>query len=136
MIILDTSALSHVFRRAQGVGSTPARDVYQRLIADGDPLTVPGIVLQEILSGIREPARVHRLARLVSAFPLCLATQEHHFLAATLVNDCLRVGVAISSIDALIAATTLDLGATLFTLDTDFEPLSRSHGLRLVQLPG
>jgi len=54
VIVLDTSALSVVFRRSRpDETAVPAPAlVLKRLIAEDVPMAVPGIVLQELLSGV------------------------------------------------------------------------------------
>ena len=61
MIVLDTSVLSLVFRRkAKAAVDPPAALALRRMIADDWPLGIPGIVLQELLSGVRTPTQFSR----------------------------------------------------------------------------
>lgn len=118
MIVVDTSAWSRALRRS---GSPqPAAILLDTLIRDGEPVALPGIVLQELLSGLRTPEAATRLARVLEPFPLLLADREHHLLAAEIANRCRARGVATTTPDTLIAATTMLAGGTLLTWDADF----------------
>ncbi|HUP65967.1 MAG TPA: PIN domain-containing protein [Thermoanaerobaculia bacterium] len=133
MILLDTSVLSHVFRRR---APEPVSDVVSRfssLVAKGYPLAIPGVVLQEILSGVRDPRQFDRLRVALDGFPLIIAGEEDHLEAARLVNSLRRRGVTASSFDALIAAMTILRDGLLFTLDQDFFAYSRLTALRLLE---
>jgi predicted nucleic acid-binding protein len=136
VILLDTSVLSLVFRRhSQRVSTSPAVALFRDLVAGDVPLAVPGIVLQELLSGVRGPGQFRELQRVMEGFPLLLATELHHVKAAQVVNACRADGIACSTVDALIAAMTLESQARLFTLDQDFRRIASCCGLKLVALP-
>lgn len=100
---------------------------------EGEPLAVPGIVLQELLSGVRTREQFERLDGVMQPFPLLLATREHHLLAARITNTCRAAGIATTTPDTLIAASTILAGGTLLTWDADFAYIARvvPMGLRL-----
>lgn len=131
MILLDTTILSLAFRRRRGEAAPPAEVSRLRHLIELDaPLAIPGIVYQEVLSGVRDQRQ--SLERLLEGFPLVLATQVHHLHAARLANACRRAGIAVSTPDCLIAATAAEEGADLFTLDADFARIARHWPLRLL----
>jgi predicted nucleic acid-binding protein len=137
VILLDTTILSLAFRRRRGDTAPPA-DVsrLRHLIEVDAPLAIPGIVYQEVLSGVRDEPQSVRLERLLEGFPLVLATQVHHLHAARLANACRRAGIAVSTPDCLIAATAAEEEAELFTLDADFTRIARHWPLRLLPTGG
>ncbi len=136
MIVLDTSVLSHVFRRPPARQAASAIVAHFRtLVSEGHPLVIPGVVLQELLSGIRDEVQFERLRDSLEGFPLILAEEADHVEAARLMNLVKRRGIAASSFDMLIAATTIRRQAVLFTLDRDFETLAPLIPLRLMELP-
>lgn len=98
-------------------------------IADNEPLAIPGIVLQEFLSGLK--AQFQKLKKLANSFPIILATQQHHLEAAKIANICRRHGVATSATDCLIAAMAIVQKAQLFTLDQDFVYMARHCPIHL-----
>jgi predicted nucleic acid-binding protein len=122
LIVLDTSVLSPAFRRRhRGLpAASDTRLELERMIEERWPLLVPGIVLQELLSGIRETAEFERLRALMEGFPVVTATVADHLAAASIANACRAKGIAASTIDCLIAAQAIGAGFSLFTLDEDF----------------
>lgn len=137
MILLDTSVLSLALRRRQAPaagmeGRTVSALVW--MVMEDQPLAVPGIVAQELLSGVRAPDQVERLEEVLSGFPLVLADEDDHREAARLANRCRAAGIAAAAIDCLIAAQALRRCAELFTADGDFARIASCCSLRLVAL--
>ena len=133
MILLDTSAISAVLRRRR---KGEAEEVLARkvdaLLRSDEQVALPGIVLQELLSGISERSQYEKVfgaAR--ESFSVVLATEGDHLKAADIVNAASAKGVAVSTPDALIAAQALNRRATLLTTDADFGKLAKLAGLRL-----
>ncbi|MGH9364222.1 MAG: type II toxin-antitoxin system VapC family toxin [Thermoanaerobaculia bacterium] len=134
MIVLDTSALSAAFRRGKAAGEIAGvAATIRRMVAEDAPLGIPGIVLQELLSGVRSAEQFARLERGLSGFPVLDAVREDHVAAARLSNRCRRAGISASAIDCLIAALTLSVRGELLTLDNDFARMAPHCGLRLFQ---
>lgn len=136
MILLDTSVLSLAFRRrAGGEQEAQVAATLRRLVARDAPMGIPGIVLQELLSGVRTAQEFDRLKGLMGGFPLVMARREDHVTAAQIANACARKGVPISTVDCLIAALATSRKAALFTLDTDFSRMAPHCGLTLFRAP-
>ena len=77
MIVLDTSVLSAAFRRRRQSGAEArAVEALRRLLSADAPLAVPGIVLQELLAGVRTEEQFVRLRTLLEPFPLILAERR------------------------------------------------------------
>ena len=111
MIVLDTSILSLAFRRRpQRASFSPPVTAFKKFIADDAPLAIPGIVFQELLSGVRSQEQFRELQRAMDGFPILLATKIHHVQAARIINACCKEGIACSTVDALIAALTIESG--------------------------
>ena len=135
MILLDTSVLSLAFRRQRGVEAEPTVvRVLRQMVLEDIPLTVPGIVLQELLSGVRSTGQFSRLERLVEGFPILLAERAHHVAAARIFNVCRRKGISPSAIDCLIAALAISSEAPLLTVDEDFQKMASHCHLRLLEI--
>jgi predicted nucleic acid-binding protein len=135
VILLDTSVLSAALRRrAKGSGELQVAERLLALLGSGQRVSVPGIVVQELLSGIRESSQFESVKHLLlRGYPILTAAVGDHVLAADIVNRCRRRGVAVSSIDALIAALAINSKARLFTTDADFERIAGLVPLRLFQ---
>lgn len=135
MILLDTSVLSRVFRRRRpGPEERRLHGVVAALMADDRPLGLPGIVLQEVLSGIRSEKQFEDLEqRLLASFSILNPGTAEHVQAARLKNRCLGKGITASGPDCLIAALTIAGGHELFAADDDFRTIAEFSALKLFQ---
>ena len=134
MILVDTSVWSLAFRRRRSESSEPSEArILRELIEADEETALPGIVLQELLSGIREKAQFVRLEEILAGFPLILATQETHIEAANIANAYRSKGIATSTVDCLIAAMAIEHNAQLLTSDRDFVYMADHCALRLFE---
>jgi predicted nucleic acid-binding protein len=133
VILIDTSVLSRVFRRRQpGSQEQKLYAVVEHLMAGDSDLGIPGIVLQETLSGIRSARQFAELEiRLRAAFTIVLATTSDHIEAARLGNKCLANGMSASGPDCLIAAIAISGVHELLAYDRDFEAIAKQAPLKL-----
>jgi predicted nucleic acid-binding protein len=133
VILFDTSVLSRVLRRRHpGPAERRLRAVFDELMASDDPLGLPGIVLQEVLSGVRSERQFAELSgRLLAAFNILPEGVSEHVEAARVRNVCLAKGLNVSGVDCLIAACAITGGHELFTVDEDFEAIAKHTPLKL-----
>lgn len=132
MILLDTNVLSEAYRRTpRGTEPPPARAILAKLISENRAIAVPGIVVQEVLSGIRAPRQFELVRGDLESFQVVLATADDHALAARIMNRCREKGVAAKTVDCLIAAQTVHKGGQLYTHDTDFDRIAAHSELRV-----
>jgi predicted nucleic acid-binding protein len=126
-VLVDTSIWSLALRRNKGriseVESERVRSL-QELIQDGRARLI-GLVRQELLSGIREPAQFGKVREQLRAFPDERLTMEDYERAAQWSNDCRRKGLAGSGVDFLICAVAIARGWQVFTSDADFRSYAR-----------
>ena len=137
MIVVDTSVWSLAFcRRSWPNGVTPGIiKLLQKLTREKQRVVVPGVVLQELLSGVKDPAQGERIKELMEGYPLILATKEQHVEAANISNVCRKAGVSAATVDGLIAAQCILLNGVLLTLDDHFKSISGCCGLRIYPIP-
>lgn len=133
MILFDTSVLSRVFRRKRpGAEERRLRGMFEDLMASDVPLGMPGIVLQEVLSGIRSQRQFSDLtAKLLSAFAIVPEGILEHVEAARVRNVCREKGLNVSGVDCLIAACAITGNHELFAVDDDFKAIATHAQLRL-----
>lgn len=129
MIVLETTVLSHAWRRAKRDEAIVA--TLASLIVSRRTLGVPGIVIQELLSSTRSKEQRGRLEGETRSFRVLLADRDLHVQAADIATICTQHGIAAASVDCLIAAHALRANAELFTLDEDFVHIAKHTGLRL-----
>ncbi len=136
MILIDTSILSRVFRRAgPGAGEVRLQNAMANLMTGDAGVGLPGIVLQEVLSGVRRDKQFVELEdRLTSSFAIVLASTNDHVAAARLRNTCLAKGCNVSAIDCLIAAVAIGGDHELLTSDDDFAAIARHSPLKVIAL--
>lgn len=93
-----------------------------------------GIVITEVLQGLkRDVERVERTLRSWDMLePRSFDTYRN---AASLIRLARSRGIALTTVDALIATLALDHKAVLFTLDEDFSRVRGLTGLRLHPIP-
>jgi predicted nucleic acid-binding protein len=133
VILFDTSVLSRVFRRKHpGPEERRLLAVFDELMASDDPLGLPGIVLQEVLSGVRSHRQFTDLSgKLLTAFAVLPEGVADHVEAARVKNVCLAKGLNVSGVDCLIAGVAITGHHELFAVDEDFEAIARHAPLRL-----
>lgn len=138
MILLDTSVLSRVFRRRRmGPEEQRLQAVVEELMSGDVPLGLPGIVLQEVLGGVRKEKQFADLERrLLSSFSIVHPGTRDHIEAARLTNRCLAFGLTASGPDCLIAVLAISGDHELFALDDDFRGLAKHAPLKLFRARG
>jgi len=132
-ILIDTSIWSLALRRQSGVVNSESV-MLRTLIEQGEDIRLLGIILQEVLQGIKNPKDYHVLKDYLDAFPLIELTREDYIKAAELKNRLIKKGKQISTIDALIASASISYSCYLFTTDKDFEHIAQHSSLKLFRL--
>jgi predicted nucleic acid-binding protein len=131
-ILVDTCVWSLALRRDARGGAHPAVFKLRSLIEAGQPIVILGIILQEILQGVRSQAQYERLRAALASFPLIEPRRADYEEAAALRNACRSRGVQAGTIDFLVAAAAIRHNCALLTTDQDFSRISRHSSLRLV----
>ena len=129
-VLVDTSSWIEFLR---GTGSPADRQLAARFDR-GEPVTVTGMIVQEVLQGGRDERHVAELQELLlsceAVEPVYPETFEH---AAALFRRCRQAGRTIrGAVDCLVAAVAIEHGLSLLANDRDFEPLQRASGLTLL----
>ena len=116
-VIPDTPIWSLVLRRDKP--NVAIQQLFARIIDEGR-IVLPGIIKQELLSGIRNDSQIDALSNQLTHFPELLATDTDHLLAARFFNKCQRSGTQGSHVDFLILAVAVNNSASSLTSDKDF----------------
>ena len=126
MILVDSSVWVDFFSSSPG----PAGGELRRMIAEGEPFALTGVVVAEVLQSlIRDSASIeHYLAQWDLIEPRGFETYRE---AARIYRIARGKGVALTTIDTLIAAIALEHGTSVFTLDQDFSRIARMTRLQL-----
>ncbi len=130
-VLVDTSVWSLALRRQNGTRNKEA-DVLRMLIEGGEDILLIGIILQEVLQGIKRQSDFDALKRYFEAFPLIQLSRDDYIRAAALKNNLIRKGIQTSTVDALIASTAITHGCILFSADKDFQQIAKHAKLRML----
>jgi predicted nucleic acid-binding protein len=133
LVLVDTPVWSLALRRKPGDLSAREHALTQalaELIRDGRAQLM-GVVLQELLSGIREEERFRKLRDYLQSFDDPRLELGDYEEAAQMHNRCHSRGIAGSAIDFLICAVADRRHWQIFTTDQDFERYRRVLGLKL-----
>ena len=125
MIVLDTDVLIEVFDKKSAKGDEVLRNLEEK----GEDVAITVINLHEILYGLEKYAKP---VKEVLFLPVLDFAKRDAVLSAGLELKAEEMGVSIRRTDAMIAAITMNRGASLYTFDLKhFEPL-KSFGLKLL----
>ena len=129
MILVDTSVWIDYF-------NTQPSDEAAYLtfcIAESRELVIPGLVLTEMLLGVRDDPEAARIAQVMSAFELTPELERADYeQAAGLYRACRSRGIAPRSmVDCLIAQLCLRYGYELLARDRDFAAIAQVSPLKL-----
>ena len=130
MTIVDTTVWIDFFRGKD----TPESELLQQMLNAGEDICICGVILTEVLQGIREDTDHTEVAERFEAF-LFLPMHHRTFVAAAQVYRTLRRrGVTIrNAVDCMIAAVAIEHDIPLLHHDRDFGPMSEHCGLKVIK---
>jgi predicted nucleic acid-binding protein len=103
------------------------------MIEEGEPFAVTGIVISEVLQGLTR--NLDQIERFLAQWDMLQPEGFDTYSKAAAIYRLGRAkGIALTTIDTLIAAIALQHGATVFTLDQDFTRIAQLTGLELYRL--
>lgn len=130
MILVDTSVWIDLFR---GKDSPEVRTLEEALAA-GEDFCICGVILTEVLQGIRDDADYRKTLSRFEAL-LFLPMNRHTFIkGAKLYRKLRRQGITIrNTVDCMIAAVAMEHDLPLLHKDRDFNPIADHCGLKTVK---
>ena len=126
MILVDSPVWADFFSSSPGRAGAELR----RMVEEADPFALTGVVVTEVLQGLtRDSGRIEQyLAQWEMLEPRGFETYRE---AAAIYRAARTKGIALTTIDTLIAAIALEHRASVFTLDRDFSRIARITHLAL-----
>jgi hypothetical protein len=115
MVIVDTSIWIAFFNRPSSVEKRALDDLLDR-----DEVVLVGIVITELLQGVRSQTERDTLHDLLVALPYLEMTFESWLSAGDLSCQLLRKGRTLGFPDLLIAALARQHSCSVYSLDQDF----------------
>jgi predicted nucleic acid-binding protein len=129
-ILVDTSVWIEFFR---GTASRE-REILKTCLDQREYIATSGIIVQEILQGIREDAQYRETSRFLSFFPRFDLQFSDHVEAANIYRQLRKRGLTIRSpIDCVIAALAMRGRFLLLHRDRDFPTIARFYPLKLYE---
>jgi predicted nucleic acid-binding protein len=127
MVLVDTSVWIDFF---QSPNSAAAENL-SRLIVGHNQVVLCGVVLQEVLQGIRGKRNFELVQERLLRFPFVDADRETWLQAANLYRLLRTKGITVPTTDATIAALAIQHNLLLFSRDRHFEVIAAGTTLRL-----
>lgn len=104
----------------------------RRMIESSEPLALAGVVVAEVLQGLTRDAV--RIEEFLAQFEMLEPSGfETYRTAAEIYRTARARGIALTTIDALIATIALEHRVPVLTLDQDFSRIARFTPLQLHQ---
>ncbi len=127
MILVDTTAWIDFF----SARSYPHVKALENLILNREDICLCGIILTEVLQGIREDSECNRTRDLLANL-VFLPMQYSVFLrSAEIYRNLRRKGITIRKpVDCMIAAVAIEHEIPLLHNDKDFIPIEKHFGLK------
>jgi len=132
VILADTSVWIDFL---EGKG-TPQHLELRRLIENDEDICLTGIVVTEILQGIKDDGQNREIRRYLLEFPIINPQEISSYIhAAEIYRTCASKGKTVrKTIDCLIAAVALEHDLVLFHNDRDFENIRACCRLKTLDL--
>ena len=103
----------------------------ENLINDREDICVCGVILTEVLQGIRNDSEFQKTKRLFTNLIFLSMPYSVYLIAAEIYRTLRRKGITIrKSVDCMIAAVALENEMPLLHNDKDFIPIEKHFGLK------
>jgi predicted nucleic acid-binding protein len=131
MILVDTTVWIDFFSNRHA-----AHTAYlAKLIEQQDDICICGVVLTEILQGIKNTKEQRQVEEGLESLIFLEMTRETFVLAADIFRTLRQKGVTVrKTVDCMIAAVAIENNMPLLHNDRDFDFIKENHRLRIVNL--
>ena len=131
MVLVDTTVWIDFF----AAKSTPEVGELERLLNEGEDICMCGIILTEVLQGIREDEDYQRTLSRFDTFLFLPMNRQAFVRAAQLYRSLRRTGITIRKpVDCMIASVAIEHNTVLLHNDRDFDPIETHCGLKVVRI--
>ena len=131
MVLVDTTVWIDLFRGK----STPEVREVERMLHEGEDICTCGVILTEVLQGIRGDDDYQRTLSRFNAFLFLPMTRQTFVRAAELYRSLRRRGITIRKpVDCMIASVSIEHDIALLHKDRDFDPIENHCGLKVVHI--
>jgi predicted nucleic acid-binding protein len=131
MVLIDTTVWIDFF----AAKSTPEVAELERLLNEEEDICTCGIILTEVLQGIRQDEDYRRTLSRFETFLFLTMDRPSFVRAAELYRSLRRRGVTIRKpVDCMIASVAMEHNIALLHNDRDFDPIEAHCGLKVVRI--
>ncbi len=107
----------------------------EELLSDETDVFITGLIVQEILTGIKDRKERKKVRKELERFILIAPSLETHVQAAEIFDTCRKRGYTIRSIiDCLIASLAIEYDLTLLENDRDYAFISKALPLKNLRI--
>ena len=113
----------------------PQVDILELLISEGQDICICGMVLTEVLQGVREEKQYKKIDSYFQSLLFLPMTKEMHLHAADIYRSLRKKGITIRKpIDCMIASVAIAHKIQLLHNDKDFDPIAKHCHLKTVEI--
>jgi predicted nucleic acid-binding protein len=132
MVLVDTTVWIDFF----AAKATPEVGELERLLEEGEDICTCGVILTEVLQGIRGDEDYQRTLSSFDNFLFLPMNRQIFVRAAELYRSLRHRGVTIRKpVDCMIASVAIEHDIALLHNDRDFDPIETHCGLKVVRIP-
>jgi predicted nucleic acid-binding protein len=134
MILVDTSIWIDFLRGENSL----ERRILHKLIEDEEEISITGIILTEVLQGIKEDKKYQITKNYLLEFPIYEPVGSNTYIdAARIHRECRNNGKTVrSTIDCIIAAICLENDLSVLHKDRDYDIIQECVGLKVLKVEG
>jgi predicted nucleic acid-binding protein len=131
MVLVDTTVWIDFF----AAKSTPEVAELERLVNEEEDICICGIILTEVLQGIRKDADYQRTLSRFETFLFLPMDRPSFVRAAELYRSLRHRGITIRKpVDCMIASVAIEHDIPLLHNDWDFDPIKAHYGLKVIKI--
>jgi predicted nucleic acid-binding protein len=127
VVLVDTSVWIDFFQNNDSFYAI----TLEGLIKDNNRAVICGVVLQEVLQGIKDHTSYEITKERLLKLPFLDTNKETYIYASSLYRSLRRKGVTIPSIDSTLGSLAVLHRIPLFTKDEHFKTIARYSELKL-----
>ena len=129
MVLIDTTVWIDFFAGRQ----VPHVVALERLIKNREDICNCGIILTEVLQGIRQKGEFRKTKELFNSMIFLPMPYSVFLGAAEIYRTLRRKGITIrNSVDCMIASVAIENDIMLLHNDKDFTPIEKHHNLKVL----
>jgi hypothetical protein len=130
MVLVDTTVWVDFF----SANSHPHVEALEKLIAEREDICLCGVILTEILQGIRDDAEFKKTRDLLANLVFLPTSYSVYLSSAEIYRALRRKGITIrKSVDCMIAAVAIEHKIPLLHNDKDFIPIEKHFDLKCLK---